>query len=295
MSLYSGDKVFNIYINSANRSSIEKTYDFNLHFDNDELVIHQNEGVNVNVVSFSMLNSMYNVNQYSGNNVFTLRNTTLSTNTNLSIPYGNYNVYTFQLQLNALLSGIITVTYNPATNTYTYKNLTTDAYQIIPLNCWKLLGLSSAIEILPSSSITGDYVNMVNYQQVILKCPSLVFENNSMDNIQDKNNYIAVSDILYWINKQDVEPFKMINYKNEDCSTVYSYNVINRQFSTLNFQLVNEFNQPIYDAPDYLLQIQISVFDKDNNYFKEAALQALKLLNDIYFTLLNMISMMVKK
>jgi hypothetical protein len=59
--------------------------------------------------------------------------------------------------------------------------------------------------------------------------------------------------------------------------------------------LVNEFNQPIYDAPDYLLQIQISVFDKDNNYFKEAALQALKLLNDIYFTLLNMISMMVKK
>lgn len=295
MSLYSGDKVFNIYINSANRSSIEKTYDFNLHFDNDELVIHQNEGVNVNVVSFSMLNSMYNVNQYSGNNVFTLRNTTLSTNTNLSIPYGNYNVYTFQLQLNALLSGIITVTYNPATNTYTYKNLTTDAYQIIPLNCWKLLGLSSAIAILPSSSITGDYVNMVNYQQVILKCPSLVFENNSMDNIQDKNNYIAVSDILYWINKQDVEPFKMINYKNEDCSTVYSYNVINRQFSTLNFQLVNEFNQPIYDAPDYLLQIQISVFDKDNNYFKEAALQALKLLNDIYFTLLNMISMMVKK
>ena len=65
--------------------------------------------------------------------------------------------------------------------------------------------------------------------------------------------------------------------------------------STLYFQLVNEFNQPIYDAPDYLLQIQISVFDKDNNYFKEAALQALKLLNDIYFTLLNMISMMVKK
>ncbi len=295
MSLYSGDKVYNIYINSANRSSIEKTYDFNLHFDNDELVIHQNEGVNVNVVSFSMLNSMYNVNQYSGNNVFTLRNTTLSTNSNMTIPFGNYNVYTFQLQLNALLAEIITVTYNPATNTYTYKNLTTDAYQIIPLNCGKLLGLSSAMSILPSSSITGDYVNMVNYQQVILKCPSLVFENNSMDNIQDKNNFIAVSDILYWINKQDVEPFKMINYKNEDCSTVYSYNVINRQFSTLNFQLVNEFNQPIYDAPDYLLQIQISVFDKDNNYFKEAALQALKLLNDIYFTLLNMISMMVKK
>ena len=52
------------------------------------------------------------------------------------------------------------------------------------------------------------YVNMVNYQQVILKCPTLVFESTSMDNRQDKNNFIAVSDILYWINKQDIEPFK---------------------------------------------------------------------------------------
>ena len=78
----------------------------------------------------------------------------------------------------------------------------------------------------------------------------------------------------------------MINYKNED--------VVNRIFSTLNFKLVNEFNQPIYDAPDYLLQLQMSVFDKDNNYFKEATLQALKLLNDVYFTLLNITSLILK-
>ena len=46
-------------------------------------------------------------------------------------------------------------------------------------------------------------------------------------------------------------------------------------FTMLNLKLVNEFNQPILDAPDYLLQLQMSVFDKDNNYFKEAMLQAL--------------------
>ena len=58
---------------------------------------------------------------------------------------------------------------------------------------------------------------------------------------------------------------------------------------TLNFKLVNEFNQPILDAPDYLLQLQISKFDKDNNYFKEAMLEILKLLNEIYFTVLNLV------
>ena len=62
----------------------------------------------------------------------------------------------------------------------------------------------------------------------------------------------------------------------------------------MNFKLVNEFNQPIFDAPDYLLQLQISIFDKDNNYFKEATLQALTLLNDIYFALLNIASVFTR-
>ena len=291
---YTGNKVYNIFINSANRNSLEKTYDFNLFFDNDELMVNYNEGVNVSVVSFSLLNSMYNVNQYTSNNNFTLQNNTLSTNTTITIPYGNYNVYTLQNQLNTLLSGYITIAYNVATNTYTYTNTSLFSLSIIPQNCYKLLGLSTTTSI-SSLGTNSSYVNMVNYQQVILRCPTLVFENNSMDNIQDKNNFIAVSDILYWVNKQDVEPFKMINYKNEDCGTLYSYNVINRSFSTLNFKLVNEFNQPIYDAPDYLLQLQVSIFDKDNNFFKEASLQALKLLNDIYFTLLNIISLLIKK
>jgi hypothetical protein len=192
-------------------------------------------------------------------------------------------------QLNASFAGLITVAYNLATNTYTFTKIAADAYGIVPMSCSKLLGLT-AITSISSMGTTSSYVNMVDYQQVLLKCPTLVFENCSMDNIQDKNNFIAVSDILYWVNKQDIEPFKMINYRNEDCSTVYSYNVLNTSFMTLNFKLVNEYNQPILDAPDFLLQLQISVFDKDNNYFKEAMLQALKLMNEIYFTLLNLVS-----
>ena len=289
-----GNKIYNIFINSANRSPIDKTYDFSVFFDNDEIMVNANEGVNINVVSFSLLNSMYNVNKYTKNNTFLLHNGTLNSDTTITIPYGNYNVYTFLNQLNLLLSGIITVIYNIATNTYTFTNITAIPYSINPLTCSKLLGLTTITSILTTGTIST-YVNMVNYQQVILKCPTLVFESNSMDNIQDKNNFIAVSDILYWINKQDVEPFKMINYKNEDCGTSYSYNVVNRSFSNFNFKLVNEFNEPIYDAPDFLFQLQIIIYDKDNTYFKEATIQILKLLNEIYFTILNIVSLLIKK
>ena len=289
-----GNKIYNIFINSANRSKNDKPYDFTVFFDNDEIMINNNEGVNVNIVSFSLLNSMYNINQYTKNNTFSLINNASSTTTTFTIPYGNYNVYTLRDQLNALLSGIITVSYNVATNTYTYMNITASSYSINPLTCSKLLGLTTITSISPLGT-TSTYVNMVNYQQVILRCPTLVFENNSMDNIQDRNNFISISDILYWVNKQDVEPFKMINYKNEDASTLYTYNVVNRSFSYFNFKLVNEFDEPIYDAPDYLLQMQIIIYDKDNTYFKEAVIQALKVLNDIYFTILNIVSLLIKK
>jgi hypothetical protein len=283
-----GNKVYNIFINSANRSPIEKPYDFSVFFDNDEIMVNANEGVNINIVSFSLLNSMYNVNKYTKNNTFLLNTTTIT------IPYGNYNVYTLLNQLNALFSCVITVSYNIATNSYTYTNTTSTAYTITPLTCSKLLGLATPTAILTTGTISS-YLNMVNYQQIILKCPTLVFESTSMDNIQDKNNFIAVSDILYWVNKQDVEPFKMINYKNEDCGTLYSYNVVNRSFSNFNFKLVNEFNEPIYDAPDFLFQLQITIYDKDNTYFKEATIQILKLLNDIYFTVLNIVSLLLRK
>jgi hypothetical protein len=289
-----GNKVYNIYINSANRGINEKPYDFTVFFDNQEIQVERNEGVNVNIVSFSLLNSMYNISQYSRNNTFILRNITLNSDITITIPYGNYSVYTFRDQLNVLLSNIITVTYNVATNTYTYKNISANSYSINPLSCSKLLGLTTTTSISPLGT-TSTYVNMVSYQQVILRCPTLVFESNSLDNIQDKNNFISVSDILYWVNKQDVEPFKMINYKNEDGSTLYNYNVVNRSFSYFNFKLTNELDEPIYDAPDYLLQLQIIIYDKDNSYFKEAMIQALKLLNDIYFTILNIVSLLVKK
>ena len=213
-----GNKIYNLYINSANRLANEKPYDFTIYFDNDDILVNANEGMNVNLVSFSMLNSMYNVNQYTSNNLFNVINSSGAI-TSYSIPFGNYNAYTLADALNTLLSGKVQVVYNIPTNTYTYTNLTANYLDISPINCKKLLGISTITRINANQSITSTYINMVDYQQIIIKCPTLVFENCSMDNIQDKNNNIAISDFLYWVNKQDIEPFKMINYRNEDCST----------------------------------------------------------------------------
>ena len=100
-----GNKVYNIFINSANRSSTDKSYDFSVFFDNDEILVNNNEGVNVNIASFSLLNSMYNVNQHTKHNTFLLHNDFLNTNTTITIPYGNYNVYTPGVSCRVLAHG----------------------------------------------------------------------------------------------------------------------------------------------------------------------------------------------
>ena len=211
----------------------------------------------------------------------------------ITIPFGNYSVITLRDTINNLLISSslsnITLTYNIPTNTYTFNNNNIFyRWFIIPNTCIKLLGVATTTEI--TSNYTGTYVNMVNYNQIILRCPSLNFEYLNQDNIRDKNNNLNVSDILFTINKGDVEPYKVISYKNEDAGTSYSYNITNNNITTINLQLFNENDEMIIDAPDYLLELQIVVFYKAEPIFQELAIQSLSLLDDIYFALLNIYS-----
>lgn len=288
-------KKYNLFLTSKNRDKNEPIYNFNLYLKN-QILISKNEIINVNVLSFSMLNSMYNVNSTTQNNTFTIRKTqldgtTLINNTTITIPYGNYSVLTLRDTINSLLNAAglnnISLTYNTPTNTYTYANTDlTKRYFLIPLNMTKLLGVSTMTEI---NNLTGSYVNMVNYEQIILRCPSLDYEYLNQENIRDKSSTFLSSDILFTINKGDTQPFKIISYKNEDAGTSYSYNIKNKDISVLNLQLYNENDEPIYDAPDFLLEIQFIVMERNDDYFKEVSIQSLSLLDDIYYTLLNIL------
>ena len=283
--------VYHIFINSKNRENGEKVCNFNIYLKN-QIMTGRNQIININVASFSMLNSMYNINSKTLNNQFTLRKETIEgviEDTTITIPFGNYSVLTLKTALNSLLSNHISVSYNLETNSYTFKKIdNTYKLSIIPLKCSKILGITAITEITTGGH-SGLFEDVVNYQQIILKCPSLNFVSFSQDNITDKNNFLGVSDILFWINKQDVEPFQTINYQNEDCGTLYCYNLANEDISILNLQLINENNEYIEDANDYLLLLQITVSDKNESFYKDMTSRILAKLTDISFTLLNIL------
>ncbi len=62
-----GNKVYNQWMNSANRAKSENFYKFSIHFDNENVFMNTNERINVKVVLFSMFNSIYNVKVYTSN------------------------------------------------------------------------------------------------------------------------------------------------------------------------------------------------------------------------------------
>ena len=278
-----------LYVSSKNRQSTEDIYNFNVFLTN-QLYLGKNQGLNVSVVGFSMLNSMYNIN--SNNNNYRLEERDLSNNilstTDLYISNGNYNAYSLRDHLNQQLSSKINVDYNSPTNTYKFTNLTANRrFYINPISSQKFLGLSNKTEI-PTSGINGSFINLVNYSQIIIKCPSLDFEDKVQDNI-NQTKEMGMSSILFMVDKQDVQPFQMITYKNEDGNNNFNYNIMNRALVSLNFQLYNENNEIIRDASDYFLTLKFTLFDRYEPVFKDIGVQSLSLLDDIHFTLLNIL------
>jgi hypothetical protein len=278
-----------LYVNSKNRQSNEDVNNFSVFLTN-QLFIGRNQGLNVSVVGFSMLNSMYNVN--SNNNYYQLEERDLNNNlistTNLYINNGNYNAYSLRDYLNQQLTSKINIDYNSPTNTYKFTNITANKrFYINPINSHKFLGLSNKTEIT-TAGINGSFINLVNYSQVIIKCPSLDFEDKVQDNI-NQTKEMGMSSILFMIDKQDVQPFQMIVYKNEDGNNNFNYNIMNRILVSLNFQLYNENNEIIKDASDYFLTLKFTLFERYDDIYKDIGFRSLSLLDDIQFTLLNIL------
>jgi len=272
-----------IYISSKNRSLTEKIYNFNVIL-NNPIIVNRNQGINISVVGFSMLNSDYNLKNCS----FYLHQYDLQEQFIITfiydIPDGNYNYFTLMNFLNndIELKQFIRIDYVKERNKFKFTKIdNTKIYKIDPLNCYNFLGLKKEQETeITSQGIEGSYINLTNYSHIIIKSNNILFEDNTQDNIN--NTEFGNSSILFMIDKQDIPPFQLISYRNYDKSDNYSYNISNRQINSIDLHLYNEKGEVLTDTDDYFITLKIVIFNKEeikgeNNY-----------LEDIRFLLMNM-------
>lgn len=278
-------KTITSFIKSSNHGSNETAYNFSIDYPDGILTCNGDEYMEINVVSFDMINTMYNIN--TTNNQFIIRRT--ATDTIYTIPQGNYSVKTFMAMMSGLINDVnIIITYNTAQNTYTFtkKAGIAQLHYLIPSKIWGIINLMpTTIYEIPTIGLTSGYINLVNYSKIILRTEGLNYYYSNIENYGNRNSS-TLSNIIFWACKSDIEPFKVIKYNNEDAGRSFNYRIENKEINNLTLQLKNENNEFITDAPDYLIALQYNFYKRDDNTIKNAIVSINKLLNEIYTTLI---------
>jgi len=252
------------FISSKNRQSQENTYNFTIDYPDGILTCRPNEYMELNVLSFDMPNTMYNIN--NTNNQFEIITNSISTTK--TIPPGNYSVKTFMNQLKSLINiNFIVITYNEAQNTYTFTTLmtTSNIYKLKPITIGKLIGITDNIEYeIGTLGYTTGLVNLINYNKVMVRTENISYYYSNVENIRTNNNSVYNSDIIFWKSKADIDPYKILKYNNEDGGNSFVYKIENIQINSIVFQLRNERNEILYDAPEYMMVIQYNFYEKQD-------------------------------
>jgi len=274
-------KSYYLYVSSKNRNSSETINNFKVNL-KYPISCGKNEYMNVSVVNFSMLNTDYNLRSI----YFKVDSVRLSDNQEITytynIPDGNYSYQSLMDYLNTIMSGKINVAYVKERNSYKFKNIDSSNYDfyIIPFNANKILGLNDELNLVDGDYHEGGYINLVNYSHIIIKSNYLDYEDNTQDNLNNKE--IGASSILFMIDKQDILPFQLISYRNNDGGNNFNYNINNKQISNIDFQLYNELGEKLTNVSDYFLVLKINIIDRPENSNSSS------ILEDIKFILMSM-------
>lgn len=263
------DNNINVFISSRMRDANSTPSNFTCLFPSGKITCKDNQGINVNVVSFDILNSMYNIND--NNNVFNIVSHDMNGDDQIiqtvRIVPGSYSVTELKSFI-ADQQDLFSMGYSKIRNKYTFTKINRDRMVYLQVvSAGSFLGYSngSFVEITEDEKECDNVLNMVYYNKIVLRVNDLDFEVASFENILDTGSTFDISNILLWMSKNDTAPFQMISYSNQDAGNSFCYNIYNKSVNSLNFILTNEYNEIIEDAPDWTMALQFTIYDKKDD------------------------------
>ena len=268
--------VQDVYYSSEFKKSYEYNYNFNIPLDVN-IDVRGSDKIKFKLVDFSMMNSMLNVSAFHKNNMFNIKY--LSLDNFITIPDGSYNATSLKDVINANLASLsipVVFDYDKKTNKFTINSNVN--LQFYPLNCSLLLGfnLPSYSFLVLNSHTSETFANMLPYTKIVLTT-DLVFDTNVQYNFELKYSANAgIGDIICWI-PRDIPPFSTINYTGNR-----EIEISNKNIKSINFSIINEYQEYIHDAPFVYLHFQLITYDNTNWYKR-----FYNLLNDIAYYMLS--------
>jgi hypothetical protein len=274
------------YYSSESKETYEKNYNFTLPLDVN-INLKGEEKLKFKLCDFTIMNTMLNVSSAHKNNTFDL--VIFSVAYTITIPDGNYTAVSLRDWLNDYMTTNthpISFNYDKSTNRYwllTSVGITGTDLIFYPKNCASLFGFTKKFSYViqyPNEYYSDTFVNMLPYTKIILTT-NLSFDTNTQQNlaIPYRNGNNGIGNIVNWFSR-DVPPFTTINYNNNEGIEI---ELSNRNLKSINFNLINEYQEYIYDAPICLLHFQLITYDNTNWYKK-----FFNVLNDISYYLISL-------
>jgi hypothetical protein len=181
--------VCNLYLNSKQALTKINGSTSNCIFDFNNLPIDDGD-IYVSVQTAQIPCTFYNVDAINNSLVYSVGGGPLIY---ITIPPSNYNVNTLQAYLQSVMTGF-TITFNSASNTYTFVHSSQNFIFRELSTCFELLGFNdnnsySSTAFSLTSTIS---VNFFTIRNVLIECSNLITVNKS-SNILDSNQSILTS------------------------------------------------------------------------------------------------------
>ena len=307
------DQNINVFISSKMRDTNSKPCEFVANFPSGLIQCGETEGININIVSFDILNSFYNVNE--NNNVLKFA-ILVESDTDFSsfieelvIPTGNHSAsqladmitkFSIYIRCDYIKNrNIFKFTKEQNAGQFEIAIIFGNMGEIFGVNQNDIVGVggsySEDLLLFLHPELAGTYnifhednsisvmsfesikqANIMYFNKVIIRVNGVDFERASLENItNDRSSTVFYrSNILLWLSRNDHMPFQMISYNNQDGGNSYCYNVFNKTINSLSFSIENEHGELIEDALDWSMALQFTIYNKkDDLMTKELSIQ----------------------
>jgi hypothetical protein len=265
----------NLYVNSSYKKTDETTTNLKCIIPSGLLPSYGKDYFTMSITSFYCYNTFYQMD--STNNEFNLIIRDTSNNLTQLFLFsfedciGNPNVYNIRDELNLLLNGYISVTYDKIKNLFLFTrtkahNENNDKIYLKIKTCGTFLGFSKdynnkEIEITEDGIYSYQPINVIYHRQLLINIDGGIPMN--INNLDNRNGVFQPSSIIF-MKPLDINRNQLIMYDNYDANSSFQYRISQiENLNQINIRITNQDNEEITTLGDWQLTFQFEQHNED--------------------------------
>ena len=269
------DKI-NLYVNSSYRKKDETTTNLKVIVPSGLIKSYGKDYFTLSITSFYCFNTLYQMDENNSDFNIVIRDISNNTFKYLFFSFvdcvGNPNVYNILEELNLLLNGYISVTYDKIKNLFLFtrtKAVDASNNKIYLKNktCANFLGFSKdyinkEIEITTDGIYSYQPINVIYHQQLLINIDGDI--QMSINNLDNKNSDILEPSSVLFMKPIDINRNPLIMYDNIDGNASFQYKISQKDtINQINIRITNQDNEYIITLGDWQLTMQLERHDED--------------------------------